>query len=171
MLRTFFFAFALFFVGCGSHLGVTFKQQEESYIQATRKTELIVADRVQIVLIATHLNAFNAQDYPHQKGEFFFIDAYQSRQNGKTLFENGYTLSLENGEKPLKITQLSREELQDFMQENATKWGEYYLVEFAPQNQFVQNSLQLFITHKEYGSNFSKFGFKALNKESLRDKN
>ena len=157
MLRTFFFAFALFFVGCGSHLGVTFKQQEESYIQATRKTELIVADRVQIVLIATHLNAFNAQDYPHQKG--------------KTLFENGYTLSLENGEKPLKITQLSREELQDFMQENATKWGEYYLVEFAPQNQFVQNSLQLFITHKEYGSNFLKFGFKALNKESLRDKN
>lgn len=44
---------------------------EESYIQATRKSELVFEDVTRIVLIAVHLNAFDEQHYPHEKGEVF----------------------------------------------------------------------------------------------------
>ena len=101
---------------------------EEAYIQATRKAELLAENRVQVVLIATHLNAFNKENYPQEKGEVFFIDVYQSTQNTKKFFENGYHLTLNNGETPIKITELKRKDLQGFMQHNAMRWGEYYLV-------------------------------------------
>lgn len=143
---------------------------EESYIQATRKSELVFDETTRIVLIAVHLNTFDEQKYPHEKGEIFFIDVYQSAQNSKGFLENNYRLSLSNGESPFKITRLQKEDLQDFMLQNAMRWGEYYLVEFAPQDKRVQDSLTLVLSHPEFGENILKFGFKGLSKEELRGK-
>ncbi|MCI5968642.1 hypothetical protein [Helicobacter sp.] len=170
-----FSAILLCFLGCESVKSVVVPQkQEEAYIQATRKTELITQDRVQVVLIATHLNAFNGEKYPQEKGEVFFVDVYQSFQHGvenpRGFFENGFHLTLDNGETPIKITPLQKEQMEGLMRKSATPWGEYYLVEFMPQDKRTQNSLQLFLRHKEFGENSLNFGFKPLNKEALKDK-
>ena len=161
----------ILFMGCESVTSTIVPQKlEEAYIQATRKAELLAENRVQVVLIATHLNAFNKENYPQENGEVFFIDVYQSTQNTKKFFENGYHLTLNNGETPIKITELKRKDLQGFMQHNAMRWGEYYLVEFLPQDRRTQNSLQLILSHTEFGESFLNFGFRPLNKEDLKDR-
>lgn len=165
----------LFFLGCESVKSVIVPQKlEEAYIQATRKAELIQEDRVQVVLIATYLNAFDREKYPREKGEIFFVDVYQSFQhevkNSKDFFENGFHLILGNGETPVKITRLKKEQLDNLMQSNATPWGEYYLVEFLPQDKRTLNSLQLLLYHKDFGEDYLNFGFKPLSKEALKDK-
>ena len=156
--------------GCVEMQSIVPQRLEEAYIQATRKTELVAGERVQVVLIATHLNAFEPKTYPHEQGEVFFIDVYQSAQNAKRFFENDYHLTLNSGDTPVRITPLKKDELQGFLRENASAWGEYYKVEFLPQDLRVRNSLQLILTHKEYGENFLNFGFKPLSKESLKEK-
>ncbi|EEO25942.1 hypothetical protein [Helicobacter winghamensis] len=163
------------FLGCESVKSVVVPQKlEEAYIQATRKAELITKERVQVVLIATHLNTFNKEKYPQEKGEVFFIDVYQSFQHGvenpKGFFENGFHLTLNNGETPIKITPLQKGQLEGLMHKSATPWGEYYLVEFMPQDKRTQNSLQLLMRHKEFGENYLNFGFKPLKKEDLKDR-
>ncbi|TLD85015.1 hypothetical protein LS70_000165 [Helicobacter sp. MIT 11-5569] len=176
MLKEIIFGIAfVFFVGCESVKSAIVPQKfEEAYIQATRKTELIVDDRVQVVLIVTHLNAFDKEKYPENANEVFFLDVYQSFQHGienpKKFFENGFHLTLSNGETPIKITEIKKEDLQGLMQSNATRWGEYYIVEFLPQDKRTQNSLQLFLRHKDFGENFLNFGFKPLDKEDLKDR-
>lgn len=143
---------------------------EESYIQATRKSELVFDEITRIVLIAVHLNAYDEEYYPHEKGEVFFVDVYQNEQNSLGFLENGYHLTLGNGEAPIKITRLQREDLQDSMQQNAMRWGEYYLLEFAPQDKRVQDSLTLILSHPKFGQNSLKFGFKGLSKQDLKGK-
>lgn len=143
---------------------------EESYIQATRKSELVFEDTTRIVLIAVHLNAYDEEKYPHERGEVFFIDVYRSEQNSLGFLENGYRLTLNNGESPTKITRLHNKDLQGLMQQNAMRWGEYYLVTFAPQNQRIQDSLMLVLSHPKFGKNSLKFGFKGLSKEDLKGK-
>ncbi|MBX7489936.1 hypothetical protein [Helicobacter turcicus] len=176
MLKEIVFSVVLvFFLGCGNVKSVITPQKlEEAYIQATRKAELITENRVQVVLIATHLNTFDEEKYPENAGEVFFVDVYQSFQNGvenpKGFFENGFYLMLSNGETPVKITALKKEQLRGLMQDNATSWGEYYLVEFLPQDKRTRNSLQLLLQHKDFGENSLNFGFKPLNKEALKDK-
>lgn len=176
MLKGIIFGVVLvFFLGCESVKSVIAPQKlEEAYIQATRKTELITENRVQVVLIATHLNAFDEKRYPDDVGEVFFVDVYQSFQNevenSKGFFENGFHLTLSNGETPIKITPLKKEQLEGLIQSNATSWGEYYLVEFLPQDKRTRNSLQLLLQHKDFGENYLNFGFKSLSKEALKDK-
>lgn len=143
---------------------------EESYIQATRKSELVFNEITRIVLIAVHLNAYDEEHYPHEKGEVFFVDVYQNEQNTLGFLENHYQLTLSNGESPIKVTRLQREDLQDFMQQNAMRWGEYYLIEFAPQDKRVQDSLTLILSHPKFGQNSLKFGFKGLSKQDLKGK-
>lgn len=70
---------------------------EESYIQATRKSELVFDEITRIVLIAVHLNSYDEKNYPHENGEVFFVDVYQSEQNSLGFLENGYRLTLSNG--------------------------------------------------------------------------
>ena len=134
---------------------------EESYIQATRKSELVFEDTTRIVLIAVHLNAYDEEKYPHERGEVFFIDVYQSEQNSLGFLENGYRLTLNNGESPTKITRLHNKDLQGLMQQNAMRWGEY---------QRIQDSLMLVLSHPKFGKNSLKFGFKGLSKEDLKGK-
>ncbi len=143
---------------------------EESYIQATRKSELVFDEITRIVLIAVHLNSYDEKNYPHEKGEVFFVDVYQSEQNSLGFLENGYHLTLSNGESPIKITRLQSKDLQGLMKQNAMRWGEYYLVKFAPQNDRIQDSLTLVLSHPKFGENFLKFGFKGLSKEDLKGK-
>ncbi|WP_299546782.1 hypothetical protein [uncultured Helicobacter sp.] len=175
MKKIIFSGILLLFLGCEGVKSVVVPQKlEEAYIQATRKAELITEERVQVVLIATHLNAFRAEEYSKEQGEVFFIDVYQSFQHGvenpKGFFENGFHLILGNGETPVKITPIKKEQLQGLMQKNATPWGEYYFVEFLPQDKRTQNSLQLLLRHKDFGENRLNFGFKPLNKDALKDK-
>lgn len=143
---------------------------EESYIQATRKSELVFDEITRIVLIAVHLNAYNEERYPHENGELFFVDVYQSEQNSLGFLENGYRLTLSNGELPEKFTRLEKEYLENFMEDNAMRWGEYYLVRFKPQNKRIQDSLTLVLSHPKFGENSLKFGFKGLSREELKGK-
>lgn len=160
------------FLGCASVEFIPSKPQE-SYIQATRKTELIAKEQTQIVIIATHLNAYDTKKYPNTKGEFFLLDIYQANGDKKAFLENGYMLTLNGGAKPLKIEKITKESLeslQDINLENLSKWGTYYLVEFAPQSVRVRNSLRLIIAHKDFGENYLYYGFKPLDKDDLREK-
>ena len=99
-----FFVVLLFF-GCeAKKSGLIPEKLEESYIQATRKTELIAKGNTQVVVIATHLNEYDSQKYSRDEGEVFFLDIYEA--NGKrNILKNGYELTLNNGVKPTKITQ------------------------------------------------------------------
>lgn len=160
---------ALFlFSGCAS-LKDSFipSKPQEAYIQATRKTEILKEDTVEFVLIITHLNSFSSE-YLRENGEVFFVDIYS---NSKGDFFSSYKLSLNSGDKPLKITKLKKEELSGQMLENATSWGEYYIVEFAPQERRIQNALQIILSDfsgSEIG--FLNFGFKPLSKQDLRSR-
>ncbi len=162
MLRGVLFVVVLLLAGCATQQSLLApKQLEESYIQATRKTELITKDSTQVVVIATHLNAYNAEKYPREEGEIFFLDIYEA--NGrKNFFENGYELTLENGMKPLKVTKLKKEDLVGLMRENATQWGEYYWVEFPRQNKRTQERITLILSHKDFGKNTLQFGFRKI---------
>ncbi|MDE5603013.1 MAG: hypothetical protein K2I71_03720 [Helicobacter sp.] len=166
MLKYLFYFSILWLVGCANDsvnfIKLTPSFLEESYIQATRKTEIIYQQKTQIILIATHLNEFDKEAYHKQKGEVFFVSVYQS-DGGKDFFKE-YNLVLNNGEKPLKITPLKASELEGLMAEYAMPWGEYYLLEFPPQNKRIQDRLSLTISHKKFGENTLNFGFKALQK-------
>lgn len=162
MLKVALLAAILLFAGCATQQSLLApKQLEESYIQATRKAELIAKDSTQVVVIATHLNAFDAEKYPREEGEVFFLDIYEA--NGKkNFFENGYTLRLENGTKPLRITRLKKEDLTGLMRENATQWGEYYYIEFPWQNKRAQDRIMLVLSHEDFGENTLQFGFRKI---------
>ena len=105
MLKGMLFFVVLLFFGCeAKKSGLIPEKLEESYIQATRKTELIAKGNTQVVVIATHLNEYDSQKYPRDEGEVFFLDIYEA--NGKrNILKNGYELTLNNGVKPTKITQ------------------------------------------------------------------
>lgn len=166
MLKYFVYLSVLWFVGCGGNpvnfIKLTPTSLQESYIQATRKTEIIYQEKTQIILIATHLNEFDEEAYPKQKGEIFFVSVYQSE--GKKDFLKAYNLVLNNGEKPLKVTPLKADELEGLMAEYAMPWGEYYLLEFSPQNKRIQDRLSITLSHKKFGENTLNFGFKAIQK-------
>ena len=161
-------AFLLGFYGCS---GISFdfdfipSKPEESYIQATRKGELVWQDKTQIVVVATHLNDFDEKKYPKEEGDVFFLDVYQSNSHNKGFLENGYTLRLSNGEQPTEILPLKKKELQGLMKANAMRWGEYYFVRFMPQDKRTRDSLRLIISHPDFGENQLNFGFKALKKK------
>lgn len=164
---------ALWFLGCVDVRSELIPEKhEEAYLQATRKTELITQGRVQVVLIATYLNMLDAENYPEDLGEVFFIDVFQIFQHGvkspNGFFENGFQLFLSNGERPTKITPLKKEQLEGLMQENATPWGEYYHVEFPPQDRNTRNGLVLLLEHEDFGRNYLNFGFKTLDKDQLK---
>lgn len=155
----------LWFVGCADSVNLmrfTPTSLQESYIQATRKTEIIYQEKTQIILIATHLNEFDEEKYPKQRGEVFFINVYQSE--GEKDFLKAYNLVLNNGEKPLKVTPLKAYDLEGLMAEYAIPWGEYYLLEFSPQNKRTQDRLSLTISHQKFGESTLNFGFKAIQK-------
>ncbi|WP_104722593.1 hypothetical protein [Helicobacter mesocricetorum] len=166
MLKYFVYLSVLWFVGCATSpvnfMKLTPTSLEESYIQATRKTEIIYQEKTQIILIATHLSEFDEETYPKQKGEVFFISVYQSERERGFLKE--YNLVLNDGEKPLKVTPLKASELKGLMAEYAIPWGEHYLLEFSPQNKRIQDRLSITISHKKFGENTLNFGFKAIQK-------
>ncbi|EES89756.1 hypothetical protein [Helicobacter canadensis] len=162
MLKGVLFFMVLFFFGCEAQKSDLMpKKLEESYIQATRKTELIAKGNTQVVVIATHLNEFDSKKYPRDAGEVFFLDIYEA--NGKkNILKNGYELTLNNGVKPTRIIQLKKEDLEGLILQNATQWGEYYWVEFPKQDKRTQDRLMLILSHKDFGENTLKFGFKKI---------
>lgn len=99
-----------------------------------------------------------------KRGGIFFLDVYQTRKNGKGFLKNGYEIRLANGTKPSKITQLKKEDLEGMIAQNATQWGEYYLVEFPKQDKRTQDRMILVLSHKDFGENTLEFGFKKIKK-------
>ncbi|MCL9822449.1 hypothetical protein [Helicobacter colisuis] len=162
MLKGMLFFVVLLFFGCeAKKSGLIPEKLEESYIQATRKTELIAKGNTQVVVIATHLNEYDSQKYPRDEGEVFFLDIYEA--NGKrNILKNGYELILNNGVKPTKITQLKKRDLEGLILQNATQWGEYYRIEFPKQDKRTQDRLMLILSHKDFGENTLRFGFKKI---------
>lgn len=166
MLKQILLFLAVFMIlGCQKmSSGLAPLKTDESYLQATRKTELIVQGNTQIVVIATHLNEFDWIKFPREEGEIFFLDVYQTRKNGKGFLKNGYEIRLANGAKPSKITRLKKEDLEGMIAQNATQWGEYYWVEFPKQDKRTQDRMILVLSHKDFGENTLEFGFKKIKK-------
>ncbi|CAM2914297.1 hypothetical protein [Helicobacter burdigaliensis] len=166
-MKNFLWFLVLFFMGCeGAKFTLAPSKPQESYVQATRKTELTYENRTQIVLVATHLNAYDIKKYPKEEGEVFLIDVYEgvnakNNSDEKGFLNNHYSLRLANGDTPLEFKMLKKEELEPIMQENATRWGEYYLVKFPMQNKRDRDRLVLILSHPKYGENLMSFGFKA----------
>jgi len=105
---------------------------------------------------------FFVEDFDGVAGAFFLVCFYQS--DGKKDFLKAYNLVLNSGEKPLKVTPLKASELQGLIAEYAIPWGEYYLLEFSPQNKRIQDRLSITLSHKKFGENTLNFGFKAIQK-------
>lgn len=167
MKKNFLWILVLFFLGCkGAKFTLAPTKPQESYVQATRKTELVYDNKTQMVLVATHLNAYDEQKYPKEEGEIFLVDVYEGINAKKAsvkkgFLENEYALRLANGDTPLEFKPVKKEELEPIMQENATRWGEYYLVRFPMQNKRDRDRLILILSHPQYGENSMSFGFKA----------
>ena len=124
MLKQILLFLAVFMIlGCQKmSSGLAPLKTDESYLQATRTTELIVQGNTKIVVIATHLNEFDWLQFPREEGEIFFLDVYQTRKNGKGFLKNGYEIRLANGTKPSKITRLKKADLEGMITQTATQW-------------------------------------------------
>ena len=64
--------------------------------------------------------------------------------------------------KPTKIIQLKKKDLEGLILQNATQWGEYYRIEFPKQDKRTQDRLMLILSHKDFGENTLRFGFKKI---------
>lgn len=158
------FCVCLFLVGCASIQSSYIPTlSEEEYMQATRKTELIVDDTTKIVVVATRMNIM--QKYK-SKDEVFLLDVYESGDGKKDFIQNGYKIYLQNKTKPLKIQKINKDSLDEFMQSKVMRWSEQYLVTFAPQDKKTTDSLTLVLEHEKYGKNFLQFGYRNIKKEA-----
>lgn len=157
----------LFLSGCAKfdYFNPISSKPEESYMQATRKGELIFEDKTQIVAVITHLNAVDSEAYPSNKGEVFFVDVYQSSKETRSFLENDFKLRLGNGQIPLEINKVLKEELKGIMAKNSMRFGEYYFFRFAPQRKRERDNLSLVLSHPIFGESYLNFGFKAIEKK------
>lgn len=139
---------------------------EERYVQATRKGEILNGLKTEAVIIATHLNAFDSKRYDSKVGEYFFIDIYLSPEGGESpargLNHQLYTLTLSNGSLPVEVQELKREELLERGIYRSSRWGDYFLVRFAPQDRRYLEHLKLELKHENLGSTVMDYGFRNI---------
>ncbi|MGD9595800.1 hypothetical protein [Wolinella succinogenes] len=144
-------------------------RQEERYIQATRKGEILNGLKTEAVIVATRLNEFDPEQFKSSEGEYFFIDIYISddarEPKDRGLNNPLYSLRLSNGSEPIEIKRVEREELLKRNITFASRWGEYFLVKFEPQERRYLDRIKLELVHKNLGITVLDYGFRNIKAE------
>lgn len=142
---------ALMFGGCGPKELPSIISKDKQYAESLRYTKKVSFDismEEKALFIATYLNPIE-----HKKGneEFFvrtFIDNDFEEESKAGLHHPGVRIAL-NGQKPMKIIELTKENQLVKKMPFTQTWYRYYLVVF-PENK--SKELKLKITFSPYGS-------------------
>ena len=157
MYKIFFLLFiSLFFVSCGEKNNA-FKYFEKDdmeikSVQYTKKADIVKDKEVDVIFVATYLNKVDKEKFGLNE-DSFLVSLYFSNKDSQDIFENGYSLTLNNtavifSEKIEK----NDERFKSLMLKNS--WGTTYFVKFNP-----QNSSNLSLSLKNDTSNKAQLNF------------
>ena len=157
MYKIFFLLFiSLFFVSCGEKNNA-FRYFEKDdmeikSVQYTKKADIVKDKEVDVIFVATYLNKVDKEKFGLNE-DSFLVSLYFSNKDSQDIFENGYSLTLNNtavifSEKIEK----NDERFKSLMLKNS--WGTTYFVKFNP-----QNSSNLSLSLKNDTSNKAQLNF------------
>lgn len=157
MYKIFFLLFiSLFFVSCGEKNNA-FRYFEKDdmeikSVQYTKKADIVKDKEVDVIFVATYLNKVDKEKFGLNE-DSFLVSLYFSNKDSQDIFENGYSLTLNNtavifSEKIEK----NDERFKSLMLKNS--WGTTYFVKFNP-----QNSSNLSLSLKDDTSNKAQLNF------------
>lgn len=117
-----------FLMGCSNldHSRFSKDFYEEKRLQLTRKSELIVKDKVKLVAFATYMSELDFETYP--KGEVFLVEI---AFNDETITMKDISFSLLD-RKPLKIQKVSPKMQKKQKLFKHSPWNQMYLITFKP---------------------------------------
>ena len=101
-------------------------------VQYTKKADIVKDKEVDVIFVATYLNKVDKEKFGLNE-DSFLVSLYFSNKDSQDIFENGYSLTLNNtavifSEKIEK----NDERFKSLMLKNS--WGTTYFVKFNPQN-------------------------------------
>jgi hypothetical protein len=147
---------SLFFVSCGEKNNA-FRYFEKDdmeikSVQYTKKADIVKDKEVDVIFVATYLNKVDKEKFGLNE-DSFLVSLYFSNKDSQDIFENGYSLTLNNtavifSEKIEK----NDERFKSLMLKNS--WGTTYFVKFNP-----QNSSSLSLSLKNDTSNKAQLNF------------
>ena len=147
---------SLFFVSCGEKNNA-FRYFEKDdmeikSVQYTKKADIVKDKEVDVIFVATYLNKVDKEKFGLNE-DSFLVSLYFSNKDSQDIFENGYSLTLNNtavifSEKIEK----NDERFKSLMLKNS--WGTTYFVKFNP-----QNSSNLLLSLKNDTSNKAQLNF------------
>lgn len=147
---------SLFFVSCGEKNNA-FRYFEKDdmeikSVQYTKKADIVKDKEVDVIFVATYLNKVDKEKFGLNE-DSFLVSLYFSNKDSQDIFENGYSLTLNNtavifSEKIEK----NDERFKSLMLKNS--WGTTYFVKFNP-----QNSSNLSLSLKNDTSNKAQLNF------------
>ena len=147
---------SLFFVSCGEKNNA-FRYFEKDdmeikSVQYTKKADIVKDKEVDVIFVATYLNKVDKEKFGLNE-DSFLVSLYFSNKESQDIFENGYSLTLNNtsvifSEKIEK----NDERFKSLMLKNS--WGTTYFVKFNP-----QNSSNLSLSLKNDTSNKAQLNF------------
>lgn len=147
---------SLFFVSC-SEKNNAFKyfdkdDIETKGVQYTKKTDILKDDEVDVILLATYLNKVDKK-ISETNEELFLVSVYFTNKEAQDIFENNYSFFL-NGENPLSVQKIERdnENFKGLMLKNS--WGNYYLIKFSAKEVYNLN-----LTFKDKNTNLAQLNF------------
>ena len=156
-----------FFNGCtikeNSSLEQLFKKDDIYHISLvnTQKAQLIASLETKALLTATYLNPVYTSDNCKNfcmsvvGAEYFFVGVFITDSDKNEFNSRGYLLTL-NGQKPLKITELDKNDPLRYEMPMMNNWSTYYKVKFP----MVQGKkLELTFENDRFGKdilNYSK---------------
>lgn len=127
---------SLFFVSCGEKNNA-FRYFEKDdmeikSVQYTKKADIVKDKEVDVIFVATYLNKVDKEKFGLNE-DSFLVSLYFSNKDSQDIFENGYSLTLNNtavifSEKIEK----NDERFKSLMLKNS--WGTTYFIKFNPQN-------------------------------------
>ena len=127
---------SLFFVSCGEKNNA-FRYFEKDdmeikSVQHTKKTDIVKVDEVDVIFVATYLNKVDKEKFAFNE-DSFLVSLYFSNKDSQDIFENGYSLTLNNTSVVFfEKIEKNDKRFKSLMLKNS--WGSTYLVKFTPQH-------------------------------------
>jgi len=138
--------------GCSTKNGLFAPDvMQEQALSVTRKAEIYNSLEIKASLVATYLNPLDKAYASDKRVHFLvsvFIDDDYSERNKQGLFNPDYSLTL-NGQKPISIKPLKRDD--DLLKIAPIKnvWAHYYLVTFPKPK---ADTMKMLFKSRRYGS-------------------